>query len=375
MTGTSTRVGALAIPILPADLATPCIVVDLDIVARNIERLAAQALERGVAIRPHTKTHKSVAIARMQLDAGAAGITVGTVGEAEVMAGGGIDDIFIAYPVWAAGARGARIARLHGAATLSVGIDSVEGAALLARAVEGADRPLSVVVEIDSGGRRTGIADPEEVVRVAAAARSAGLRVVGVFTHGGHSYSGPDARVPAAADEVASLGRAADVLRDAGHSVERVSAGSTPTGVMSAAGQVNEIRPGTYALGDRQQLVLGAIPPNGLALVVAATVVSNAVPGQVVVDAGAKTLTKDRASFVDGFGLLPAYPDAVIERLSDYHGAIAIPAGTPAPALGEIVAIVPNHVCPVVDLFDTFVTTRNGEIVGQWPVDARGRSG
>ena len=375
MTGTSTRRGALAIPILPADLATPCIVVDLDIVARNIERLAAQALERGVAIRPHTKTHKSVAIARMQLDAGAGGITVGTVGEAEVMAGGGIDDIFIAYPVWAAGARGARIARLHGAATLSVGIDSVEAAELLARAVEGADRPLSVVVEIDSGGRRTGIADPKEVVRVAAAARSAGLRVVGVFTHGGHSYSGPDARVPAAADEVASLGRAADVLRDAGHSVERVSAGSTPTGAMSAAGQVNEIRPGTYALGDRQQLVLGAIPPDGLAVVVAATVVSNAVPGQVVVDAGAKTLTKDRASFVDGFGLLPAYPDAVIERLSDYHGAIAIPAGTPAPALGEIVAIVPNHVCPVVDLFDTFVATRNGEIVGQWPVDARGRSG
>ena len=375
MTGTAARPGALATPILPPGLATPCIVVDLDIVARNIARLAAGARDRGVALRPHTKTHKSVAIARMQLEAGAAGITVGTVGEAEVMSSGGIDDIFVAYPVWAAGARGERVARLHGAATLTVGIDSVEGAELLARAVYGADRPLSVLVEIDSGGRRTGVAEPEDVVRVAAAARSAGLRVVGVFTHGGHSYSGPDARVPAAADEVAALGLAADVLRDAGHEVERVSAGSTPTGIMAAAGQVNEIRPGTYALGDRQQLVLGAIPPDGLALVVAATVVSNAVPGQVVVDAGAKILTKDRASFVDGFGLLPAYPDAVIERLSDYHGVIAIQVGTPAPALGEIVAIVPNHVCPVVDLFDTFVATRDGEIVGQWPVDARGRSG
>jgi D-serine deaminase-like pyridoxal phosphate-dependent protein len=259
--------------------------------------------------------------------------------------------------------------------TLSIGIDSVEGVDMLARAVDGADRPLSVVVEIDSGGRRTGIAEPAEVVRVAGAARAAGLRVVGVFTHGGHSYSGPDARVPAAADEVASLGLAADRLREAGHEVERVSAGSTPTGALSAAGQVNEIRPGTYALGDRQQLVLGAIPPDGLALVVAATVVSNAVPGQVVVDAGAKTLTKDRASFVDGFGLLPAYRDAVIERLSDYHGVITIPAGTPAPSIGEILAIVPNHVCPVVDLFDTFVATRNGAIVGHWPVDARGRSG
>jgi D-serine deaminase-like pyridoxal phosphate-dependent protein len=375
MTETTARPGALATPILPPDLATPCIVVDLDIVARNIARLAAEASERGVALRPHAKTHKSVAIARMQLEAGAAGVTVGTVGEAEVMAAGGIDDIFVAYPVWAAGARGERVARLHRSATLSVGIDSVEGAEMLARAVEGAKTPLSVLVEIDSGGRRTGIAETAEVVRVAAAARSAGLRVIGVFTHGGHSYSGPDARVPAAADEVAALGLAADALRDAGHSVERVSAGSTPTGILAAAGQVNEIRPGTYALGDRQQLVLGGIPPDGLALVVAATVVSHAVPGQVVVDAGAKTLTKDRASFVDGFGLLPAYPDAVIERLSDYHGAIAIPAGVPAPALGEIVAIVPNHVCPVVDLFDTFVATRNGEIVGQWPVDARGRSG
>jgi D-serine deaminase-like pyridoxal phosphate-dependent protein len=375
MTGTSTPPGALATPILPGGLATPCLVVDLDIVARNIERLAAGARERGVALRPHVKTHKSVALARMQLEAGAAGITVGTVGEAEVMAAAGIDDIFIGYPVWPEGARAQRIAALNRAVTLSVGIDSVDGALRLAHAVEGGDRPQAVLVEVDSGGRRTGLADPVDVVRVARAARSAGLRVVGVFTHGGHSYRDPDARIPAAADEVATLGAAADALRADGFEVERISAGSTPTGVLAATGQVNEIRPGTYLLGDRQQLVLGAFPPDGLALVVAATVVSIAVPGQVVVDAGAKTLTKDRAAFLEGFGLLPAYPDAVIERLSDYHGAIAIPPGTVTPALGEIVAIVPNHVCPVVDLFDTFVAARAGSIVGHWPVDARGRSG
>jgi D-serine deaminase-like pyridoxal phosphate-dependent protein len=373
-TDAATR-SALSVPALPADLATPCLVVDLDIVDRNIERLAAGARDRGVALRPHVKTHKSVAIARMQLEAGAAGITVGTVGEAEVMAAGGIDDIFIAYPVWTDGARAERLAAVHRAVTLSVGIDSVEGAERLARAVEGTDRPLTVLVEIDSGGRRTGIADPAEIVRVAAAARAAGLHVAGVFTHGGHSYRDPDAPGPAAADEVAALGAAVAVLRDAGHVIEAVSAGSTPTALLSAAGEVNENRPGTYLLGDRQQLVLGAVPPDGLALVVAATVVSTAVPGQVVVDAGAKTMTKDRASFLEGFGLLPAYPDAVVERLFDYHGAIAIPPGTHAPELGEIVAIVPNHVCPVVDVFDTFVATRAGEIVGLWPVDARGRSG
>jgi D-serine deaminase-like pyridoxal phosphate-dependent protein len=375
MTGAAARLGVLATPSLPEGLETPCLVVDIDIVAGNIERLASGARDRGVALRPHIKTHKSVAIARMQLEAGAAGITVGTVGEAEVMAAGGIDDIFIGYPVWAEGARAERIAELHRSATLSVGIDSVEGAERLARAVEGSGRPLTVLVEIDSGARRTGIGRPSDAVRVALAAWAAGLRVDGVFTHGGHSYRDPEARAPAAADEVASLGAAADALREAGLEIHRISAGSTPTGTLAAAGQVNEIRPGTYLLGDRQQLVLGAVPPDGLALVVAATVVSTAVPGQVVVDAGAKTLTKDRASFLDGFGLIPAYPDAVVERLFDYHGAVTIPPGSRAPELGEVVAIVPNHVCPVVDLFDSFVATRAGAIVGRWPVDARGRSG
>jgi len=360
---------------LPAGLATPCLVVDLEVVDRNIERLAGETRDRGVALRPHIKTHKSVALARMQLEAGASGITVGTVGEAEVMAAGGIDDIFIAYPVWAEGARAKRIAALHRSVVLSVGIDSVDGAERLARATAGSDRPLTVLVEVDSGNRRTGIAEPAEVARVARAARDAGLSVAGVFTHGGHSYASPEARAPAAADEVATLGAAADGLRSDGFEVERISAGSTPTGSLAAAGQVNEIRPGTYLLGDYQQFVLGAVPADGLALVVAATVVSSAVPGQVVVDAGAKALTKDRAPFLDRFGYLPAYPEAVIERLADYHGMVAIPDGTPAPTLGEIVAIVPNHVCPLVDLFDTFVAMRGGTVVGEWPVDARGRSG
>jgi D-serine deaminase-like pyridoxal phosphate-dependent protein len=361
--------------VIPPGLSTPCLLVDLDVVDRNIARLAAETQDRGVALRPHIKTHKSVVLARMQLDAGAVGITVGTTGEAEVMADGGIDDIFIAYPVWAEGPRATRLAVLHGAVTLSVGLDSAAGADTLARAVEGADRPLTVLVEVDSGNRRTGLADPADVVRVAGAARSAGLRVVGVFTHGGHSYAGREERLQAADDEVATLGAAADALRDAGFDVERVSAGSTPTGILAAAGQVNEIRPGTYLLGDWQQFVLGSIPADGMALVVAATVVSTAVPGYVAVDAGAKTLTKDRAAFLDGFGHLPDYPDVTIERLADYHGSIAIPAGSACPKLGEVVAIVPNHVCPVVDLFDAFVATRDGAVVGHWPVDARGRSG
>ena len=199
-----------------------------------------------------------------------------------------------------------------------------------------------------------------------------GSRSIGVFTHGGHGYRAPGAGPGAAADEIAVLGAAADTLRDAGFAIERISAGSTPTGVHAAAGQVTEIRPGTYLLGDRQQFALGAIPADGIALVVAATVVSTAVGGQVVLDAGAKTLTKDRAPFLEGFGAIPAYPAATIERLFDYHAAVAIPDGSPAPRLGEVVAIVPNHVCPVVEQFDEFVVARDGVAEDRWPVDARG---
>jgi D-serine deaminase-like pyridoxal phosphate-dependent protein len=373
-----TTVDRAAIPVAPAlppGLDTPCLVVDLDVVERNARRMADGAAARGVELRPHVKTHKSVALARLQLEFGAVGITVGTLGEAEVMVEGGIDDVFIGYPVWAEGAKADRLRRLHERTALTVGVDSGRAAQLLADAMaESPAGPLRVLVEMDSGARRSGVAGSADALAVARRARGAGLEVIGVFTHGGHGYRAPGAGPAAAADEVAILGAAADALREDGFAIERVSAGSTPTGVHAAAGQVTEIRPGTYLLGDRQQAVLGAIPGDGCALVVAATVVSTAVPGQVVLDSGAKTLTKDRAAFLEGFGVLPAYPDAVVERLFDYHAAVSIPPGSPAPALGDVVAIVPNHVCPVVEQFDDFIVARGGVAEARWPVDARGRS-
>lgn len=362
-------------PFIPANLDTPALVVDLDVLDANNRRLLDHLTPRGVSLRPHAKTHKSVAIARMQLEAGARGITVGTLGEAEVMTAGGIEDVFLAYPLWAVGPKAARLRALHDSTPISVGIDSVAGAERLAAAVADVGQPLRVLVEIDSGGRRTGLGTPEIARSVAEGARSLGLDVVGVFTHGGHGYAGPEARHGAADDEVRSLSAAAVALRDAGFACEIVSAGSTPTMWDAAAGDVNEIRAGTYVFGDRQQTALGAIGFNEIALHVAATVVSTAVAGHVVIDAGAKTLTKDRAAYLVGHGLLPAYPAAVIEKVNDYHGIVRIPEGTPAPHLGEVVAIVPNHVCPVVDLFDEFVAVRGGSIEGTWQVDARGRSG
>lgn len=309
------------------------------------------------------------------MEAGARGLTVGTLGEAEVFAAAGIEDLFLAYPLWAVGPKAARFRALHAQTPISVGIDSVAGAERLAAAVAGVGPQLRVLVEIDSGGRRTGVGTPEGARAVAEGARALGLDVVGVFTHGGHGYAGPDARTAAAADEVRTLSEAAGTVRDAGFACEIVSAGSTPTMWDTATSEVNEVRAGTYVLGDRQQATLGAVGFGDIALHVASTVLSTAVPGQVVIDAGAKTLTKDRAAYLAGHGLLPSYPDAVIERVNDYHGIVRIPTGTPAPHLGEVVAIVPNHVCPVVDLFDSFIAVRGDSVIGTWPVDARGRRG
>lgn len=365
----------LAVPPIPSGLDTPCIVLDLDVAEANARRLQALLDSRGVRLRPHVKTHKSVALARFQLEVGASGLTVGTVGEAEVLVAAGLTDVFLAYPVWAVGVKAARLRAVHEAGQLVVGIDSVAGAERLAAAVAGSAHPLRVRVEIDPGNRRTGVGSPELAAEIARSATALGLVVEGVFSHAGHGYAGPDARAGAAADEIRTLTAAADALAAAGLPVAIVSAGSTPTMVDAASGRVNEIRAGTYLLGDRQQVVLGSIPADSLAVHVAATVVSTAVPGQVVIDAGAKTLTKDRASFLEGFGALPAYPDATIERLADYHGMVHVPAGTPAPHLGEIVAVAPNHICPVVDLFEAYVVTRSGRMEGHWPVDARGRSG
>jgi len=370
-----TPVLPLTAPPLPPGLDTPELVIDLDVVERNAARLADALAARGIALRPHAKTHKSVALARVQLEAGARGITVGNLGEAEVFASGGIHDLFIAYPIWVEGPKAVRLRALHEREPLHlrVGFDSVEGARRLAAAVAGTGRALRVVLELDPGNRRTG-APAEAAGEIAAAARESGLDVVGVFTHGGHAYR-PGGAEPAGADEVRTLAAAADALRAVGIEPLLVSAGSTPTQLTAAIHPVNELRAGTYLIGDRQQWAIGAVPSHGVAVAVAATVISTAVDGQVVIDAGAKTLTKDVAPYLVGHGTIPAYPDAIIEKVSDYHGIVRATDGGPLPRLGEVVAVIPNHVCPAIDLRDSFLATRSGEVVGRWPVDARGRSG
>jgi D-serine deaminase-like pyridoxal phosphate-dependent protein len=232
-----------------------------------------------------------------------------------------------------------------------------------------------VAIEVDPHYGRTGVA-AERSGDVAREAIRGGLEVIGAFTHGGHGYADPEnARAAAADDEISALTTASEALRAAGIEPQVLSAGSSPTALGAARAPVTEMRAGTYLIGDRQQVALGASPPDGVAMAVAATVVSDAVRGQIVIDAGAKSLTKDAPPYLAGYGTIPEYPDGVLDRVSDYHGQVRFPDGAARPTLGDIVAIVPNHACPAIDLYDSFVATRSGRIVGRWRVDARGRSG
>jgi D-serine deaminase-like pyridoxal phosphate-dependent protein len=358
-----------------ATIDTPALVVDVDRVDAAIERMATAMAERGVGLRPHAKTHKSIEVGRRQIAAGAVGLTVGTIGEAEVFAEGGLDDLFIAYPLVPAGPKGERLRTLAGRARLRLGIDSAAGARAVAGALGDERERVSVVVEIDSGGRRTGVA-PGDAGAVARAARDLGMSVVGVFTHGGHGYHGPDARAGAADDEVRCLTDAAASLRAEGIEPAVISAGSTPTALGSARDAVTEERPGTYVFGDRQQVALGSIDADAVAAMIVARVVSvNAAGHRFVIDAGAKTLTKDVPAYLAGHGSIPELGGLVVARVSDYHGVVEVPDGASLPEIGRVVAVVPNHICPVVDLFASMGVVRDGQLVDAWRVDARGRSG
>ncbi len=358
-----------------ATIDTPALVVDLDRTDAAIASMAAAMAERGVALRPHAKTHKSLEIGRRQIAAGAAGLTVGTIGEAEVFADGGLNDLFIAYPLVPLGPKADRLRALAARARLRLGVDSSIGVRAVADALGPHRERAQILIEIDTGGRRSGV-PPAAAGALAREAADLGLAVVGVFTHGGHGYAGPTERVAAADDEVDGLTEAAESLRTHGIEPLVVSAGSTPTALGSARGAVTEERPGTYVFGDRQQVGLGAIARDAVAAVVAARVTSvNAGERRFVVDAGAKMLGKDVATYVPGYGEIPELDGAIVARVADYHGIVDVAAGRPMPEVGRVVLVVPNHICPVVNYVDSFLVASGGELTGTWPVDARGRNG
>jgi D-serine deaminase-like pyridoxal phosphate-dependent protein len=356
---------------IPQGIDTPALLVDAQKVEANARRMSTRLRDRGVRLRPHAKTHKSVQVAELLQHAGATGLTVATIGEAEVFARAGMDDLFIAYPVWASTAKATRLRAVADLCRLRIGVDSVEGANQLALALRGV--PIEVLLEVDCGDGRTGVRSPAEALAVAQECGRRELSLVGVFTHGGHSYASPLAARGAADDEVAALQWGADSLETAGFDCQVRSAGSTPTAEHSARDGVTEERPGTFVFGDRQQVHLGACRAEDVALVVAATVVSSDKQHQVVLDAGGKTLAEDRHADLDGFGQVLGFPQGRIIATYDHHAIMRV-EGAPLPSVGDVVLIVPNHVCPVVNLAAELLVVADGRHVETWCVDAQTRN-
>ena len=353
---------------IPADLDTPALVVDAGRLEANLARMADAAAAAGIELRPHAKTHKCVEVARRQLAHHAAGLTVATLAEAELFAGAGCDRLFIAYPLWSGGARRTRLAALHERTELRVGVDSLAAAEQLAAAVSGTGRPLQVLIEVDCGQHRTGV-PPRDVAGLAAGCLRLGLDVIGAFCHPGHAYLTPDGGAAAAADERSALASAGAALSGMLDRPPVLSGGSTPTAYAGMARPLTEARPGTYVFGDRQQMRLSGIEESDVALVVAARVVSAPRPGEVVLDCGSKALSSDRPSWLTGHGLVLEAPEATIDVLSEEHAVVRGLGGQLA--VGDLVSVIPNHVCTVVNLARELLVVSDGTVIGRWPVSSR----
>jgi D-serine deaminase-like pyridoxal phosphate-dependent protein len=336
--------------------------------------MGARAREAGVSLRPHAKTHKAPFIGRMQIEAGAKGLSLAKTSEAEVFANAGFTDIFIAYPVVGLG-KARRLLALSDRIRLSVGVDSVDGAASLGSEFAAASRRLDVVLKVDSGLHRVGV-DPRVARDVGRRlADLPGVRFRGIFTHAGHGYlqDTPDGVTAIGRHEGQTMAQVAAELRDAGLEVEVVSVGSTPTarGAMVVPG-VNECRPGNYVYHDASQVALGTCGLEDCAMTVLATVVSVPAPDRAVVDAGSKTLSTDPLRPKgDGHGWV-LRTKSRLSRLSEEHGVIAVAPGDSF-RVGQRVRVLPNHACVVSNLHDRLVAVRGERVEGDLEIAARGR--
>jgi D-serine deaminase-like pyridoxal phosphate-dependent protein len=371
---------------LVGDLPTPALLLDLDVLERNLDRMAARARALGVALRPHVKTHKCLEVGRMQRDRGARGITAATLPEAEAFADGGFDDVTWAFPL--VPGRVAEVVALARRITFRVTLDSAIALEVLGAAARAAGVEVHAWLEVDSGHHRSGV-DPHAAASVALARRLVGERGVvfdGLLTHAGHSYHARTRRERAgiAEAERAAMVAFAALLEGEGVRVPAVSVGSTPA--MSAVERldgVNEVRPGNYAFYDFMQLAGGVCAADDCALTVLASVVSHQ-PGaaHVVVDAGALTLSKDPGphdpALARGFGPVmsglagPRLDPAVqVRGVSQEHGMVGGETAHEVEgrfAVGEKIRILPNHSCLTAAMFDRYHVVRGEDVVDEWAI-------
>ena len=337
------------------DIPTPALVIDAVVVRRNLARFADYSRQHKLAIRPHTKTHKSKRLAALQLETGCRGLTVAKVGEAEVMADV-CNDLLLAYPALDSH-RTTRIAKLAATNTMRVAIDSQEAAQSLGLAARNVGTTIGILVDLDVGMGRTGVQSPEAAWTLAEVVnQTQGLRLDGLMCYPGHIWQPYREQAPALREVASRLEAALAIWKQHGVRARIVSGGSTPTALQShLVPQFTEIRPGTFIFNDMNTVRGGWASFEDCAACIICTVVSNAVPGQVVLDAGSKTLTSDRCNPApdSGHGYLVEYPDAIVAKLSEEHGQVDIRNCDRVPQLGERVTVIPNHICPCVNLQDS----------------------
>jgi D-serine deaminase-like pyridoxal phosphate-dependent protein len=366
------------------DLATPSVLIEQSRVEQNVVRMQAAASARGLRLRPHAKTHKSPAFARMQIGRGAAGICCAKLGEAEVFADAGIEDIRLPYPLNPVSAP--RLLALLDRTHLSFIVDHAEVARGWSDAMHAAGREVDVLVKVDVGFHRCGIDPdaPDAAEFVARVAAMPGLRFQGLLSHAGHAYgAGSEADAEAiAVAEAQMLTTLAERVRALGVAVEEISVGSTPTARFSLKQQgLTELRPGNYIYYDRTQVALGAAAWRDCALTVLARVVTRHDPDRIILDCGSKTLTTDlgRGASTPGYGAVihaldGTEPDEglLIERLSEEHATVRMKNGSSLQP-GDLVRVIPNHSCVVSNLVDSVWLVDGVEVVDRMDVSARGR--
>jgi D-serine deaminase-like pyridoxal phosphate-dependent protein len=368
---------APAQPILSPDvvLDTPSMLVDETLMEQNISEMQALANSFGAQLRPHIKTHKTPQIALRQISHGARGITCAKLGEAEVMVEAGVEDVLMAYPV-VTELKINRLLALMERARMIVALDSLDAAEALSAAMSKHDRSLDVYVEVNTGQNRAGLIAGDDAVKLALdIARMPSLDVIGIMTHEGQTHTLP-------ADKIAEGARAAgeklvataEAIRRAGLPISEVSVGSTPSSMYTpSVGGITEMRPGTYVFRDTTGFLYGLYGPDRCAARVLATVVSHPAKDRMIVDAGSKTLALDKSHGHPGHGYIIGHPGSIIDRLSEEHGVVVIPEDDPGFTIGQRVEIIPNHICPSVNLLDELNIVRDGQVIDVWPIAARGK--
>jgi D-serine deaminase-like pyridoxal phosphate-dependent protein len=361
------------------ELETPALVVDRDIMMRNIAWMQQKADQAGVKLRPHTKTHRTPALAHLQMQAGAAGITVAKVGEAEVMAAHGLRDILIANQIFGQ-SKVERLRRVNRIARVAVGCDNPEQVQALSAAFAGEPRPLSVRIEVEVGEQRSGVLPGQQLVSLAKLiSEQPGLLLEGVFSHEGHTYGATSQQECMELFEQSQRDtlQAAELIRQAGIPCPAVSIGATPSLLLGTIlPGVTEVRPGTYILMDAAQG--SAIQDySRCAASVLATVISKPVPHRVVLDTGVKALTsftRDKGiCFTPGYGLVKRFGERIY-KLYDEHALLQSERAYQELQIGDKLEIIPNHICPTCNLYDRMYLLEGESVIAELSIACRGKS-